>query len=117
MTYKGSCHCGAVKFTFTLEPPIEEQEVVSCNCSMCLRNGYLLVYAKASDVTLDFPEDAVKSYKFNTKQYPHYFCTTCGSSVFAKGPEASNVMAVNVRVVEGVDIDKLKLKRVNGKDV
>ncbi|KAL2848337.1 Mss4-like protein [Aspergillus pseudodeflectus] len=116
MTYKGSCHCGAVKFSFTLATPLEESEVTKCNCSMCSRNGYLLVYPKGSDVALDHAEDAVTEYRFNTKQFPHYFCSTCGSSVYAKGPEAANIVAVNVRVVEGVDIENLKLKPMNGKD-
>jgi hypothetical protein len=59
MTYKGSCHCGAVKFSFTLETPLEDSDVVKCNCSMCTRNGYLLVYPKGSDMTFDHAEDAV----------------------------------------------------------
>jgi hypothetical protein len=59
MTYKASCHCGAVKFSFTLETPLEESEVAKCNCSMCSRNGYLLVYPKGSDVVFDHAEDAV----------------------------------------------------------
>ena len=39
-TYKGQCHCGANKFTLTLAVPIEEvPSVMSCNCSICQRNG------------------------------------------------------------------------------
>ncbi|KAL2801908.1 Mss4-like protein [Aspergillus granulosus] len=116
MTYKGSCHCGAVKFSFTLERPIEETEVVSCNCTMCTVNGYLLVYPKESDIAFNHASDAVTEYRFNKKQFPHYFCSTCGSSVYAKGPETTDIMAVNVRAVEGIDLESLKLKHLNGKD-
>lgn len=31
--YTGSCHCGQAKFSFALESPIQEQEVVQCNCA------------------------------------------------------------------------------------
>lgn len=46
-TYKGSCHCGKISYTATISPPLESgHEVVSCNCSICARNGYLFVYLK-----------------------------------------------------------------------
>lgn len=42
-TYPGGCHCGYIRFEVTLSPPLDEQTVVDCNCSMCRRGGYLLV--------------------------------------------------------------------------
>lgn len=50
-THDGNCHCGAVRFTVTLTPPLLEQNVSSCDCSICTRNGYLLVYPLDKDVT------------------------------------------------------------------
>lgn len=38
MGYKGSCHCGSVRF----EVEGELEQVVECNCSHCSRKGYLL---------------------------------------------------------------------------
>lgn len=32
MNYKGSCHCGAATFSFSLPADIYETEVLSCNC-------------------------------------------------------------------------------------
>lgn len=34
--YSGNCHCGAVRYTLKSKP-LEEIEVVSCNCSLCSR--------------------------------------------------------------------------------
>lgn len=34
--YNGSCHCGAVMYS-VLTKPLEEQEVMCCNCSSCSR--------------------------------------------------------------------------------
>jgi len=43
--YKGNCHCGKVRFTATVSPLLDDgHEVLSCNCSICARNGYLWVY-------------------------------------------------------------------------
>lgn len=51
-TYKASCHCGA--FAYTVKTPSldhESTEVVRCNCSICMRNGYLFVYVPNDEVT------------------------------------------------------------------
>ncbi|KAL4932381.1 GFA family protein [Aspergillus undulatus] len=116
-SYNGSCHCGTVKFTFTLRAPIEEQEVVNCNCSICTKNGYLMVYPKVSETTFNHPEDAVRTYYHATKRFPHFFCVNCGTSVYAKGPEGTDFMAVNARTIEGIEIEKLKLKPMDGRSL
>ncbi|KAF5857298.1 hypothetical protein ETB97_005982 [Aspergillus alliaceus] len=116
-SYTGNCHCGQVKYSFSLSPPIEDQEVVQCNCSICTINGYLLVYPKLED--FNFPsEETVKPYRFGSKQVPHYFCNKCGSSVYASGtlPGVGSLVAVNVRTVPGVEIETLKLKKIDGRN-
>lgn len=48
-TYECGCHCGYVKFSMTLSPPLmgqpegENHKVLQCSCSACTRFGYLLV--------------------------------------------------------------------------
>jgi len=39
--YNGNCHCGAVTYTVVTES-LEEQRVISCNCSLCSRVCYVL---------------------------------------------------------------------------
>ncbi|KAL3474286.1 Mss4-like protein [Aspergillus californicus] len=116
-TYNSICHCGTVKFTFTLPTPIEEMDVVKCNCSICTKNGYLMVYPKPCDTSFTHPDDAVTEYRHASKQYPHFFCATCGSSLYAKGPEGTEMLAVNVRMIDGIDIEKLKFKPVDGRSI
>ncbi|KAL4918724.1 Mss4-like protein [Aspergillus aurantiobrunneus] len=117
MAYQGSCHCGNAKFTFSLPVPLEDTEVVNCNCSICSKNGYLMVYPKLSQVTFHHSDDAVTAYRWASKQFPHYFCATCGTSLYAVGPKGSDMMAVNARTIEGVELEKLKLKAVDGKSI
>jgi len=81
-TYAAHCHCKTVQYEVTLSPPLSEQKVVSCNCSICSRNGYLLVYPERSHVQVKSGEDALKTYSFSVKRNLHKFCGNCGSSVF-----------------------------------
>ena len=85
--HKANCHCGAVRFTVTLSPPLPEYPVMNCNCSICSRNGYLLVYPHPNDFTLEKGEEVLKDHRFNTKQARHRFCGQCGSSCFIQLPD------------------------------
>ncbi|KAB8073044.1 Mss4-like protein [Aspergillus leporis] len=118
-SYTGNCHCGKVKYSFSLSPPIEDQDVVQCNCSICHINGYLLVYPKVEDFRPEHGEDEVKAYRFGSEQVPHYFCGNCGTSVYARStiPGLSHIVALNVRTVPGVEIESLKIKKMDGRSV
>lgn len=80
--YSASCHCGAVSYTVHLSPPLPEWKVVSCNCSICARSGYLLVYPSREQLHINRGDGALKSYSFGPKKSLHKFCGECGSSVF-----------------------------------
>ena len=80
-TYPANCHCGAVAYDVKLPAPLEEIQVMSCNCSHCFRCGYLLVYPKKDDVTWRRGFDNLREYQFGFKTITHLFCKTCGSSI------------------------------------
>lgn len=107
--YHGSCHCGAVTYTVK-HKPIEE--VMSCNCSWCGRNGELWIYPMPNDVALE-GQESMTEYQFGRKEVTHVFCGTCGVSVTVVG-KAIPVQPVNVRTMNGVDLDKLKIKKGDG---
>ncbi|POS72101.1 glutathione-dependent formaldehyde-activating enzyme [Diaporthe helianthi] len=128
--HKANCHCGATGFTFSISPPLDKYPVVECNCSICQRNGYLLVYPIKEDLKLrDGAEEAMGSYCFANNNVKHYFCKQCGSSVFFEvlsppkdaAAEAEGrreklpvIMGVNLRMVTGLELSKLIIKKVNG---
>ncbi|KAI9888101.1 MAG: hypothetical protein M1823_000036 [Watsoniomyces obsoletus] len=64
-TYEGSCHCAQTKLTAKVSPALEDQKVVSCNCSICSRNGYLFVYVDDGDVTFPSGKDSLKVRTFH----------------------------------------------------
>ncbi|PYH97883.1 hypothetical protein BO71DRAFT_317572 [Aspergillus ellipticus CBS 707.79] len=116
--HKGNCHCGAVRFTVRVSPPLHEYPVMNCNCSICSRNSYLLVYPNTEDFKLEKGEGVLKDYRFNTRQGRHRFCGECGSSCFVQLPDESGpppFVCVNVRMFEDFDFDKLKLRKVDGR--
>ncbi|KAF8518783.1 Mss4-like protein [Gautieria morchelliformis] len=114
--YKGGCHCG--KFEFQCRHPVLEDgfEVVSCNCSICTQRGYLGIYIPdPKDFTLlKGSETELTRYQFNKKFLTHVFCTVCGSGLFAMVGD-NKVFGVNVRTLSGIDLEKLTLKKNNGR--
>ena len=111
-SYFGSCQCGKVSYDATFELG----EVIACNCSRCGRLGSLLAFMPVSDFTLKSGKDATTIYKFNKHVIDHKFCSTCGIQSFASGktPDGREMIAVNVRCLDGVDINSLKIKHVDG---
>ena len=112
MTHKGSCHCGQIKFEVegTFDTAME------CNCSHCSRKGYLLWFVPRTQFTLQSPESAVAIYTFNKHAIKHHFCPTCGCAPFGLGESRGQAMAaINVRCLEGVELDSIKRKFVDGR--
>ncbi|RJE19584.1 Glutathione-dependent formaldehyde-activating enzyme [Aspergillus sclerotialis] len=116
-THRGNCHCGAVRFTFSISPPLPKYPTNTCNCSICSKNGYLLVYPFTKDFTLETGKEVLRKYMFGLKRSEHKFCGTCGCSCFIEIVEegAPDIIAVNVRLLEDFDYDILKINKVDGK--
>ena len=103
-TYTGNCHCGQIKYEVTLSPPFPEHQVACCNCSICRRNGYLLVYPLRKNVKILRGRNNLGKYSFNRHIATHLFCPKCGGSVYIdfEGKEAKDVLGVNVRRHDGL---------------
>jgi hypothetical protein len=111
-TYSGGCQCGNV--TFTAELALGE--VVACNCSRCRRVGHLLAYLPRDDFHLQVGDAGIREYRFHTGRIAHSFCPVCGIQTFAAGtaPDGAPSIALNVRCLDGVDVDTLPVKRCDG---
>ena len=113
MTYKGSCHCGAV--AYEVEGSMEG--VIQCNCSICHRKGAPLWFVPRTQFTLQSPETAVAIYTFNKHAIKHQFCTDCGCApfAFAKDKQGIDTAAINVRCLEGIELTELKRVPLDGR--
>jgi hypothetical protein len=114
-TYAGSCHCGGVRYRAKLDLTAP---VTSCNCSMCGRSGTLLTFIPADRFELVAGDDALVDYQFNKHVIHHLFCRVCGIKPFArgKGQGGAEMVAINARCLEGVDLGALKIQPYDGKN-
>src|SRR5260370_26397280 len=86
-TYRGSCHCGAVRFECELDL---SAGTTRCNCSFCRKARFWMAFAKADDFRLVQGSDVLSDYQHTppTKPGPflHFsFCSRCGVRPFTRG--------------------------------
>jgi hypothetical protein len=110
--YAGGCQCSAVRY----EVAADIGEVMQCNCSRCRRLGWLSTFVPKSDFKLTTGEGMTTEYLFNKHNIRHRFCSTCGIESFATGkaPDGAEMVAINVRCLDGVDAESFKVKKVDG---
>lgn len=111
-TYQGGCHCGRIRFEVTTN----FERVVDCNCSICTKKGFLHLIVEPEQFHLLSPADAVALYQFNTKTAKHYFCPVCGIHSYYIPRSHPNKIDINVRCLEGVDLQSLVIQPFNGRE-
>jgi hypothetical protein len=122
-TYTGSCHCGGTRF----EVDLDLDHVRVCDCSICRRRGALIhrVPEDALRVLTPLDLDALTLYQWHTFTARDYFCPKCGILPFRRprtrtpreieeGVEEFNGWAVNVRCLDGIDLEGIPIRRVYG---
>lgn len=97
---KGGCHCGAVRF----EVVVRTLEALDCNCSICIKKGFLHLIVGESDFTLLTDPDALSEYTFNTHAATHWFCRRCGIHPFYKPRSHPDGVDVNVRCLDETNV-------------
>lgn len=112
-THSGSCHCGAVSY----DVDIALESAISCNCSICQKKRTLLAFTPVTSFRLKSGDNALTDYQFNKHVIHHLFCKTCGVASFARGkdPKGNEMVAVNVRCLDGIDLDAVKIVKYDGR--
>lgn len=105
-TYRGSCHCGAVRFEADLDLT---QPTFRCNCSICRRTRFWPAVVGPAGFRLLQGQDALTRYLFNTRRNEHYFCRHCGVRAFGHGTQTpmGEMYGVNVGCLEDVTDEEL----------
>ena len=105
-TYRGSCHCGAVRFEAELDL---EASSYRCNCSICRRTRFWPAVARESGFRLLAGEQDLTEYLFNTRRNQHFFCRRCGVRAFGVGNDTpiGRMIGVNIGCLEGVSEEEL----------
>lgn len=116
MNYHARCHCKRVRFSFR-SPEITTGK--RCNCSLCIRRGFVLSpdYIADVDFTPHADESDMTVYLWNDEVMRHYFCRTCGIYTYGAvtGEDGRSRYRVNLGCVEGLDALELDITIVDGK--
>ena len=112
-TYRGGCHCGNVRYEVTASL----SEVMECNCSICSKTGTLLTFVPADQFRLLAGQDRLTDYQFAKKTIHPVFCPVCGIRSFARGtrPDGREMVAINARCLEDVDLGSLRVTHFDGR--
>jgi len=110
-TYKGSCHCGSVKF----EVDLDLDHVRICDCSICRKRGALNHRVEESQIRVLTDLEDMTLYQWHTKTARDYFCPTCGILPFRRPRTAPKLWTVNVRCLDDVDLESIPKVYLEGR--
>jgi hypothetical protein len=103
-TYKGSCHCGTVRFEADIDL---KAGTFKCNCEICIKTRMWGAIVKPEAFRLLGGESALVEYHPDTNH--HLFCRHCGVRAFSWGnhPAMGKFYAIRVNCLDNVQVEEL----------
>ena len=117
-TYRGSCHCAAVRFEADLDLT---QSTYRCNDSVGRRPRFRPAVAREDGFRLLAGEGELTKYLFNTRKNEHWFCRHCGVRAFGIGTDTpiGRMVGVNLGCLDEVgdeELSRLAITYVDGRE-
>ena len=111
-TYRGGCHCGAIRFEADLDL---SAGTLKCNCSSCAKARSWLAFVPADRFRLIAGQESQRIYQWTPPGRPtplieFHFCNTCGIRTPASGnigPHGEAMYAIQVPLLDEVDPEEL----------
>jgi hypothetical protein len=77
--YTGSCHCGAIGFTYRTGIEPEQWSIRACQCSFCRAHDALSTSDPAGQIAFTASRpDLLQKYRFGLKTADFLLCNECG---------------------------------------
>jgi hypothetical protein len=104
-TYRGSCHCGDVRFTTDIDLG---RGTIKCNCSICTKMRWWAAVVPPAAFRLEHG-GPLGEYRFLAQRDGHYFCKRCGIHTHSTGesPRTGEFVAVAVACLDDVSPEEL----------
>ena len=104
-TYRGSCHCGAVRFEADVD---FSKGVNKCNCSWCTKARSWFTIVQLDQLRVLAGQDAISDYRWKPEGHDqaimfHAFCKTCSVRVFGGAGEAGHPRAFRYVCIAALD--------------
>jgi hypothetical protein len=109
--HRGGCHCGAVQFEVAAPDNVE---LIDCNCSMCVKTGFLHLIVPKSRFKLLTSEKNLATYTFNTGAAQHMFCSVCGIKSFYVPRSHPDGYSVNFRCLDAEEFGVVSVVPFDG---
>jgi len=78
-TFAGSCHCGALGFSFRTTLPVRRWSVRACGCGFCRAHNAMTTSDPSGGLAfLVDRSDALQRYRFGLKTADFLLCRVCG---------------------------------------
>jgi len=102
--FTGGCHCGRVRFEITADLV----RVVDCDCSICTAEGVHASHRAARTLP--------PARRCGCPVAQRHFCRTCGVASFYVPRSHPDRIDLNVRCLDGVDVEQLVVTRFDGRN-
>ena len=114
--YQGSCHCGAIQFSYDGEAITRG---VRCSCSICRRKGALMSSEAipVENLKIEAEPEVIGLYQFDSKIAKHYFCKNCGIYTHNEMLRKPGHCRVNLGCIDEIDTQALEVELFDGKNL
>jgi hypothetical protein len=110
--YRGSCHCGAVRYQATLDLA---KGTIRCNCTICTKARAWFAFAGGDGFALLAGEESLTDYAWTppgrtAPGLTYRFCKVCGVRIHATGDAefmGGRFYAVAVATLDDASLDEL----------